>query len=529
MANQKYVKVLHHGAETWNAWRKTNADTRFDLRDADFSMDILNGANLTGADFTAAFLDGAHFEGADFTEAILTEAHLKGAILTRAILTKANLTKANLTKANLTKANLTQTLLFDTDLSNANLSEARLFDTLLFDTDLSNANLSKAKLYRTNLSRSRLTEANLQKAVLSHTILERAYLEKADLRGASLTDVDLTGADLAGADLAGAKLIGSDLSEANLTGASLDGAYLQGINLTGALFKRTIIRDTIFANVDLSRVQGLNTIRHTGPSTIGIDTLQRSGTALPEVFLRGCGVPQSWIDYLPYLMNSLQPIQFYSCFISYTSHNEDFARRLRGRMQQEGLRVWFAPEDLKGGQHLLDQIDQAIRVYDKLLLVLSDHSLHAKWVINELRRGRTAELAQNRRKLFPIRLMDMRSIEQWECYDRESETDLAAELRAYYIPDFSNWKEHDAFEDAFRKLLNALKAVDEPPAPRDVSALLKRKRRELTVLEKQHAKMGVYIPPHTVIDLEDLQNEIAELERQQNQTGESSAQAGGPE
>jgi hypothetical protein len=36
--------------------------------------------------------------------------------------------------------------------------------------------------------------------------------------------------------------------------------------------------------------------------------------------------------------------------------------------------------------------------------------------------------------------------------------DLAEEIRKYHIPDFSNWKDHDAFEVAFAKLEKDLRA-----------------------------------------------------------------------
>jgi hypothetical protein len=35
---------------------------------------------------------------------------------------------------------------------------------------------------------------------------------------------------------------------------------------------------------------------------------------------------------------------------------------------------------------------------------------------------------------------------------------LAAEIRQYFTPDFSNWKDHNSFETAFARLLEALKA-----------------------------------------------------------------------
>src|SRR6185295_1472127 len=128
--------------------------------------------------------------------------------------------------------------------------------------------------------------------------------------------------------------------------------------------------------------------------------------------------------------------------------------------------VWFANEDLKGGHKLHEQIDEAIRVYDKFIIVLSPESLRSKWVMNEVRRTRKAELANNQRKFFPIALMDYRELEDWECIDPETGTDLAAEIREYFVPDFREWKNHDSFERAFAQLLEGLKAVDAPPAPR---------------------------------------------------------------
>ena len=42
--------------------------------------------------------------------------------------------------------------------------------------------------------------------------------------------------------------------------------------------------------------------------------------------------------------------------------------------------------------------------------------------------------------------------------DADTGKDLATEIREYFIPDFSNWKDHDSFEKAFNRLLRDLKA-----------------------------------------------------------------------
>jgi len=102
-----------------------------------------------------------------------------------------------------------------------------------------------------------------------------------------------------------------------------------------------------------------------------------------------------------------------------------------------------------------------IRVYDKLLLVLSPDSMNSEWVKTEIYHARQKKLCEKRQVLFPIRLCDFDTIRQWQCFDADTGTDLAREIREYYIPgDFQNWKDHAAFELAFAKLFKDLRASD---------------------------------------------------------------------
>jgi hypothetical protein len=230
--------------------------------------------------------------------------------------------------------------------------------------------------------------------------------------------------------------------------------------LAGANFEDAQIIRTSFSNVDLSVALNLDKVRHGGPSTIGIDTLYKSRGKIPVEFLRGCGIPDDFITFIPSHFGIQQAIQFYSCFISYSTRDEEFARRLYSRMRDEKLRVWFAPEDMKGGKLLHEQIEQAIQLHDRLLVVLSDESMASEWVKREIRNARRAEVREKRRKLFPIRLVDYKAIEDWKGFDGDGGEDLAFELSSYYIPDFSNWKDHDAFELEFAKLLRDLRAEE---------------------------------------------------------------------
>jgi hypothetical protein len=356
--------------------------------------------------------------------------------------------------------------------------------------------------------------ADFREAYLSGANLREAILRKALLRRAGLRDVNLQGAYLGGADFSGANL-----------GA---GIFFRA-NLRGTILTNAIVSSTIFADTDLGSTIGLETIRHSGPSEIGITTLIRSGK-LPEAFLRGCGVPDSFIEYLPSLLGALEPVQFYSCFISYSAKDEAFARRLHERMRAEHLRVWFAPEDIQGGKKIHEQLEGAIQLYDKLLLVLSEHSIESSWVETEIYNARQTELRQQRRKLFPIRLTDMDTLKAWRCFDADTGKDLAREVREYHIPDFSNWKDHDAFELAFARLLRDLRASEAPPAPGTLPAvmvqpsaqahrdsLIATKTRRFYALEQQQAAKGANAPAEMIIEIEDLREEIERLRGQEEE------------
>ena len=264
-------------------------------------------------------------------------------------------------------------------------------------------------------------------------------LTRAHLSGANLREADLSGANLRRADLSGA-----DLSEANLSEADLSGAYLTGADFSGAF-----IWGTNFGAVDLSAVRGLETVQHKGPSTIGIDTIYFSKGNIPEVFLRGAGVPEDFIVYMRSL--AANPIEFYSCFISYSSKDDDFTKRLHADLQHANVRCWFAPEDLKIGDKFRTRIDESIRLYDKLMVILTENSIRSSWVEEEVEAALEKERMQGGKLvLFPIRLDDA-----------VVDTDLAwaASLRrTRHIGDFRNWKNHDAFKKAFDRLLRDLKS-----------------------------------------------------------------------
>jgi hypothetical protein len=223
---------------------------------------------------------------------------------------------------------------------------------------------------------------------------------------------------------------------------------------------RTDVTESVFGwtqieGVDLSSAIGLENVLHNGPSAVDIGTIFRSGGRIPERFLRGVGVPELLITYIPSLVTN--PLQFYSVFISYSTGDQEFAQQLHSDLQAHGVRCWFAPHDAQGGKKLHEQIDSAIRVYDRLLLILSDNSMQSEWVATEIAKARRREKREGRQMLFPIRLVGFAAIEEWECFDADTGKDSAREIREYLIPDFSNWKKLDEYRASLKKLLRDLK------------------------------------------------------------------------
>jgi uncharacterized protein YjbI with pentapeptide repeats len=413
MANEEHLARLKQGVAAWNQWRDKNPRIQPDLGEADFLEEIFGRSNL----------GETNLGGADLHEMDLREMDLHRANLIRTDLSRADLREANLYGADLSGADLHQA-----NLSGANLHRADLGGANLHRTDLSRADLHEADLHETNLGGANLYEADLRGADLHQANLSGANLHRVNLYQANLGRANLIGADLSGATLTRATLGGADLTRADLTGAN-----------TGW---------TMFGDVDLSAVRGLETVQHQGPSTIGIDTFYRSHSNIPEVFLRGAGVPDEIITYSKSLVG--HPFQYYSCFISYSSRDEALAQRLHADLQDKEVRCWFAPEDLKIGDEFRSRIDESIQVYDRLLLILSEYSVKSRWVQKEVETAFEKEGKEHRIVLFPLRIDEavMQSTVGW-----------AADIRRQrHIGDFRQWKDHDAYQQAFNRLLRDLKA-----------------------------------------------------------------------
>ena len=112
---------------------------------------------------------------------------------------------------------------------------------------------------------------------------------------------------------------------------------------------------------------------------------------------------------------------------------------------------------MRNGKKIHEQIDDAIRLYDRLLLVLSEDSMKSSWVKTEISNARQKERASGRKVLFPIRLLNFEVRRSWKLFDGDLAEDSAKEIREYYVPDFSSWKNYDDYKNVFDRLVADLK------------------------------------------------------------------------
>lgn len=413
MARSEHIEILRHGVEIWNRWRRENPETIPDLRDAS-----LRGAVLRGVHFQDALLQGADLEGADLQAADP----------------------------------------FDEDPwggpgRSGQAVSSFLWGGHILDQVWSSKLLGGSKKGSAGQAPSRDASWGAD--------LWASHLQGAHLRGAHLRGANLRGTDFSGADLSGADLRETDLRDTTLWSALLSYAALQDADLRYARMGTTAL-----AGIDLSRVQGLDTVEHLGPSILSFDTLEATAQGLTvhpasrseiEVFFRRAGFGALQEELFREMVDGKGELP--ACYISYSHVDKAFARWLYERLQERGVRCWLHQHEAHQDDDSQQMVDAIVQPWEKVLLCCSKSAVSSWWIDGELERAAKRErwLAKERRRQ-DLALLGL-NLDGYLFESRKKPVSGEAQLKERLVADFSGWEKRDAnLELPFERLLRALEA-----------------------------------------------------------------------
>lgn len=374
-------------------------------------------------------------------------------------------------RPNLSEANLVTLDLRNINLQNSNLNGIRVHRSNLAEAKFSNSDLFEAKMSATMLWGCDFTKANLQKSNLNMACLFKANLSESDLTKSSMNGTILGFSNLKGATLHSANMGDADLHGANLENADLSSAYLTRTNLTGtnlykANFSEAKVAYTVFGDANISDAIGLKSVIHHAPSTIGIDTLYKSGDQIPPEFLHGCGIPLDFTNKVRSLVKA--GYDYYSCFISFSTADEEFAELLKKALEDAGIERWYYQEQILPGERLDATIHHGILKWDKFIFCASKSSLTEKWWVDfevEKALKKTRDLQRKRGEkidiIIPLNLDGYIHSPEYKDNPKQSI------FEEFSITNFEGWEnDKSIFEREVKRVILALRTdggKDEPP------------------------------------------------------------------
>jgi len=125
-------------------------------------------------------------------------------------------------------------------------------------------------------------------------------------------------------------------------------------------------------------------------------------------------------------------------FLSHSSKDKGFVRRLAADLVAHGVKVWLDEQRILVGDSIPEKIAQGLAESDFFLIVVSRNSVESSWVKKELNSALVHEIERRKVTIMPIRLDD-------------APVPNSIIDKAY--ADFGG-----SYEDGFRKLLDSIKA-----------------------------------------------------------------------
>jgi uncharacterized protein YjbI with pentapeptide repeats len=397
------------------------------------------------------------------------------------------------------------------DFSERSISDVRLVEVELAQCDFTgtqftncvfggvtfdNGVFDRARFKRCNVTGSRFQGASLKEVDLNPSVFHRADFFMASLKGANFLNCDASGAFFGRADLREASLYGGNFAEAcfvltDLTGSTLVGAGFENAIVKGFNFINT---ETIAKNARLleqslgqrkqfkaileRKFHGLEDMAMSfarqhlaeGEVPASMDEARRfierldSGFESLRRFLLASGCDPEEVARMGQAADKKQE-DYPRVFISYSSEDEEVAARLFSTLTAFEVDTWFAPESMRGGRKIHEQLREAIGERDKIIFLLSEASMKSSWVASELQWAAGRELDSGEQILFPIRIVPFEAVRKWTLFDADVGQDIAKYVRQYFVPDFSAWQDEEALARLIERLLRDLRISQQSQPP----------------------------------------------------------------
>ena len=91
-------------------------------------------------------------------------------------------------------------------------------------------------------------------------------------------------------------------------------------------------------------------------------------------------------------------------FVSYSSNDKEFVRRFAQDLRAQGATLWLDEAELRPGDAIRETLEKAVSECDRLLLVVSAHSLNSEWVRHEMAIAHDRESKKLGCQVLPIRI-----------------------------------------------------------------------------------------------------------------------------
>lgn len=127
-----------------------------------------------------------------------------------------------------------------------------------------------------------------------------------------------------------------------------------------------------------------------------------------------------------------------SIFLSHSSKDKEFARKLVTKLGFYNVKVWFDEAEIRVGDSLIKKIENGIDEMDYLGVILSPNSINSEWVNREVEAALNEEISGKKVKVLPLLF---------------KKCELPTFLKGKLYADFSNKKK---FDESFERLLTTL-------------------------------------------------------------------------